>query len=103
MVKESMLKELKNEMAKILGEKFGFLLLFGSYARGEESKFSDLDLLLVVKEELSPLEKNEIKELISRFSLENDIVISCIDYPEKLYNKYNTPFLLNVKEEGVEI
>jgi len=103
MVKESMLKELKNEMAKILGEKFGLLLLFGSYARGEESKFSDLDLLLVVKEELSPFEKNEIKELISRFSLENDIVISCIDYPEKLYNKYNTPFLLNVKEEGIEI
>jgi len=103
MVKEKMLKDLKNEIAKILGQKFGFLLLFGSYAREEESKFSDLDLLLVVKEELSPLEKNKIKELIARFSLENDIVISCIDYPEKFYLEYNTPFLLNVKEEGIEI
>jgi predicted nucleotidyltransferase len=100
---ERILKELKEEIAEAIGEKFEALLLFGSYSRGEEREFSDLDLLLLVKERLTAYEKSKIDEITGRFSLENDIVISCIDYPVNLYEEYNTPFLLNVKEEAIKI
>ncbi len=97
------LKELKRKIIKVIGSKFKMLVLFGSYSRGEENDFSDVDLLLVVRGELSPHERDEINKIITRFSLDNDIVISCIDYPEEIYRECNTPFLLNVKEEGYEI
>ena len=97
------LKELKRKIIKLIGSKFKMLILFGSYSRGEENNFSDVDLLLVVREKLSLHERDEINKIIARFSLENDVVISCIDYPEEIYRECNTPFLLNVKEEGYEI
>ncbi len=100
---EDKLRELKKEITKVIGDKLKTLILFGSYSRGDESDFSDLDLLLVVRNNLSPYEKSKINEIVAKFSLESDIVISCIDYPENIYREYNTPFLLNVKEEGHEI
>ncbi len=100
---EKILKGLKQELIKVLGDKFKDLILFGSYARKEESEFSDIDLLLLVKGELSWEERSKIDEIISRFSLDNDITIACIDYPIEIFEKFNTPFLLNVKEEGIRI
>ena len=97
------LKLIKREIAEALGKKFRGLILFGSYARGEEGKFSDVDLLLLVDGYLSLSEKNKVDEIISRFSLENDMVVVCIDYPVDFFEKFNSPFLLNVKEEGVEV
>ena len=97
------LEVIKQEIAKVLGGKFKGLILFGSYARGEQGEFSDVDLLLLVDGRLSLDEKSQVDAIISRFSLESDVVITCIDYPVDFFEKYNTPFLLNVKEEGVRL
>ena len=100
---EQILYQFKDEIRKVCGEKFIDLILFGSYARGDYSGDSDVDVLFIVKEELSKSEKDKIAELLAHFSLEYDVLISCIDYPYKVFKEYNTPFLLNVKEEGVKI
>jgi len=100
---EQILHRFKDEVRKVCGKKFIDLILFGSYARGDYSEDSDVDVLFIVKEELSRSEKDKIAELLAHFSLEFDVLISCIDYPYKLFKEYNTPFLLNVKEEGVKI
>ncbi len=100
---QKVLRDLKQEIIKILGEKFQELILFGSYARKEEGAFSDIDLLLLVKGELSREEKRKMDEVISRFSLENEVTIACIDYPVEIFERFNTPFLLNVKEEGIRV
>ena len=62
---QKILKDLKQELIKVLGEKFKELILFGSYARGEEGEFSDIDLLLLLEGELSREEKKKINEVIS--------------------------------------
>lgn len=100
---EQLLKNIKQEIIEVLGEKFRGLILFGSYARGEESAFSDIDLLLLVDGRLSPYERKKIDEIITRFSLENDLVITCIDYSLNIFERFNTPFLMNVKEEGIQV
>jgi len=100
---EQTLHRFKKEIRKVCGEKLIDLILFGSYARGDYSEDSDIDILFLVKEELSRSEKDKIAELLAHFSLEYGVLISCIDYPYKLFEEYNTPFLLNVKEEGVKI
>ena len=100
---KSILTELKKQFQKLLGKKFSSLILYGSYARGDETEESDIDLLLLLNEELTQEEKILVDEILSQFSLKNDVVLSCIDYPLELYNNYNTPFLLNVKSEGMRI
>lgn len=100
---KKMIKEFKEELKEVLGEKFMDLILFGSYARGDFSTDSDIDLLLIVKERLSSEEKERVSSICATFSLKYDIVISCFDYPYDVFNRYNTPFLLNVKDEGVKI
>jgi hypothetical protein len=41
--------------------------------------------------------------LIASYSLKYDIVISGLLHPAETYQKFNTPFLLNVKEEGIAL
>lgn len=96
-------KEFKAEILKILEEKLDEIILFGSYARGDNTRYSDIDLVLVVKEALSKTEKEMLTDLLSHFSLKYDFVLVCIDYPKVIFEKYKTPFLSNVKEEGIRI
>lgn len=96
-------QQVKAEIANLLDEKFEKIVLFGSYARGDYANYSDIDLMLVVKNMLSKNEKNSIVEILSKFSLEYDVVLSCIDYPTAMVEKYQTPFLLNIMEEGIKI
>jgi uncharacterized protein len=100
---DTILKKLKTDLKAALGEKIGDLILFGSYSRGDYTKYSDIDLLILVRSALSREEKRMIDDLIAGSSLRNDVVISGLVYPVDTYQNFNTPFLLNIKEEGISI
>jgi uncharacterized protein len=100
---DTILKKLKADLKAALGEKIGDLILFGSYSRGDYTKFSDIDLLILVRSAPSREEKRMIDDLIAGYSLRNDVVISGLVYPAETYQNFNTPFLLNIKEEGITI
>ena len=97
----NILKRLKSDLKSALEDKIGDLILFGSYSRGDNTKYSDIDLLILVNSRLTRDETRKIDDLIASYSLENDIVISGLVYPVETYRRFNTPFLLNIKEEGV--
>jgi len=97
------LQEFKKEAEKIFGDKFAGLILFGSFARGEASSDSDLDLLLLVRKKLTKKEDEKLSELSVSLSLKYDLLITCFPYPEKAYQSWETPFLMNVRKEGVWI
>ena len=97
------LRRFRAEVSDVLGDTFVDMLLFGSYSRGDFSEFSDVDVLILVKSRLSREEKERIDDLVAEYSLRYDIVISCIIYPLRIFEEYNTPFLLNVKGEGIKI
>jgi hypothetical protein len=48
-------------------------------------------------------ETRKVDDLIASYSLKYDVVISGLVYPEEIYKRFNTPFLLNVKEQGIAI
>lgn len=100
---KEVLPEFKEGLKSILGEKFVDLILFGSYAREDYSAGSDIDLLLVVKDKLSLEEREKISDFSSNLSLEHDTVITCFDYPYDDFKHRNTPFLLNIRREGITI
>ena len=100
---DTILKRLKKDLKAALGEKIGDLILFGSYSRGDNTEYSDVDLLILVNSRLTRDETRKVDDLIADYSLEHDVVISGLVYPIDTYKRFNTPFLLNIKEEGIVV
>jgi predicted nucleotidyltransferase len=100
---DTILKGLKKDLKAALGEKIGDLILFGSYSRGDNTEYSDVDLLILVNSRLTKDETRKVDDLIAGYSLEHDVVISGLVYPIETYQRFNTPFLLNIKEEGIVV
>jgi len=97
------LKPLKKDLKEALGEKLSEVILFGSYSRGDYSQYSDIDLLILVETDPGKEETQMVDDLVASYSLKYDMVISGIVYPAEIYRRFNTPFLQNVKEEGIAI
>ena len=102
---DNILKQFIMETSKMLGNRLKKVILYGSYARGDYNKNSDIDIMI-----LTDLNDNElveyrikIRDLACDLELENDIIISpIVRNIEKYNNRINiVPFYMNVQKEGV--
>jgi len=100
---KSVLAELKRELKTALKDKMSGLILFGSYARGEQLQDSDIDCLLILKSPLSKDEEKKVSRISAKISLKYDTVIVCLDYLESEFAAKSTPLLLNVRKEGIRV
>jgi predicted nucleotidyltransferase len=98
---ENIVQEFKVEIRKFVGSNLKRLLLFGSYARGDAVEGSDIDLLLIFDSKVSSDTIRKIREVSNSLSLKYDVVISEFYLTEEEFQKHKTPFLLNVKKEGI--
>ena len=94
--------EIKKYLIESFEDKVKKVILYGSYARGDYNKDSDIDILIVVSDHINPIEIEEsLSDLLFEILLNENELCSVRAIPEKLFKEYNSPFLLNVKEEGV--
>jgi predicted nucleotidyltransferase len=101
---KKLLHLLSQEIAQQLGEKLDRVLVYGSYARGEARSDSDIDILIVVRGKFDYATLiRQTSELISRLSLENDVVISRAFISDERFKTECSPFTLNVQREGILI
>ncbi len=99
---ESLIGRVKAHLKKIYGDGIKKVILYGSCARGEATKDSDIDVLVLVDESLNPFEVREsLSDLLFDILLEEGEHVSVIVVPERFYDIYNSPFILNVKRECV--
>jgi uncharacterized protein len=99
-----LIKKLKKELLRIYGEQLHSVILYASQARGDARPDSDVDVLLVIKGDFDYIELlKRSDDLAASLSLENDIVISRAFVSEKDYKERQTPFLMNVRREGVVV
>ena len=99
------LMEFTKEVKNILGESLKKVILYGSYARGDYHKNSDMDIMILVSlddAEISQVE-NQIYNLSFDFQMEYFVDISVIIKNETHFNFWlgAVPFYDNVKREGV--
>ena len=95
------LKQLKKELMQIYGDQIHSILLYGSRARGDERPDSDIDILIVLKDEFDYSEMLRLSsDFVASLSLENDVVISRAFVSEKDYKERQIPFLMNVRREA---
>ena len=104
---EKIVREFVNQANELLGDRIKKNILYGSYARGDYKKNSDVDLMILT--DLSDDEIIEFSENISDIAFEIefannfDVMLSPL---LKNIDKFNywleaLPFYMNVEKEGV--
>ena len=93
------------EVKKIYGGHLCKVILYGSYARGDFSTDSDVDIMILL--DISDLELKEYSQQLSYmtydFNLDNELDIKPIAKSEQHFKKWieNYPFYANIHREGV--
>lgn len=97
------LGETEAALRRIYGDRYHGLVLFGSQARGKAVPGSDIDLVLLLKESSGSGERRRYSRAVAELSLRHDTVISLVPMAIDEFRSGRTPFLLNVRREGVPL
>lgn len=101
---QTILRKLRAEMATILGDELDAVILYGSQARGSARSDSDIDVLVLVKDDHDYADlMRRTSATVADLSLQNDVVISRVFMSRQRYEQEQSPFLLNVRREGVAV
>jgi len=97
-----LLKELKDGLVRIYGDRLNGLYLYGSYARGDAQVDSDVDVMIVLNDyESYGKEIDQTGNLVSALSLEYGISISRVIVKETQWLNSDTPLLRNIRADGI--
>jgi len=104
---EKVMKQIVDNMVGIFGNELRQVILFGSYARGEQAEYSDMDVMVLVNVSNEALSEysDALAEVMTAISLEYGVLPTIID--KKNYDHFYhwmpiLPFYHNVKAEGTE-
>jgi predicted nucleotidyltransferase len=101
---QQIVQEAKEQLQAIYSGRLQEMILFGSYARGDYTKGSDIDLLMLLDEIHDfTAERERYLPILCDLSLKHDTVISLIPMCYATYYHHKTPLILNVQKEGVRI
>jgi predicted nucleotidyltransferase len=96
------LEEVKKSLQKIYGEKLKGIILYGSYARGDATEDSDIDIIVLLGEIRDfDAELDTLFEVIGQVDFKYDTLISVLPLEEKQYLTRRMPVILNAKREGI--
>ncbi len=101
---KTILAELRGRFEGLYGDRLLRLILYGSQARGDARRWSDIDVLVVLRRPVQP--GQEIRRtggIVSELSLQYDTVIQCMFMEEERFREDDEPLLYNVRREGIEV
>ena len=102
-----LLHKFRAEVEKGFGSKLQDMILYGSYARGDNTDESDIDVMLIV--DISPDDELnsaiQLSDIVVDLNLEFDVVLSPLVESKEKYEKYKNinPLFANVEKEGIRI
>ncbi|MBI5730115.1 MAG: nucleotidyltransferase domain-containing protein [Ignavibacteriales bacterium] len=106
-IAEKIVTELRNALVPLLGDNLIKIVLFGSYANLDYSHDSDIDIIILTKDnESEQIDLNEqINTLCVDLSLKYGVVISVIIKNSKQFYEFSDilPFYNNIVTHGVTV
>jgi uncharacterized protein len=99
---DPLLQELHQALQTYYGDRLINLILFGSYARHEATEDSDIDILIVLQDLISPGDEIfRISALKTDLNLKYNELISVTPISHADYQTRSTPLLENIRREGI--
>jgi len=74
-IDKKILKELKTNLASLLGKDLNKIVLFGSHAHNKENKDSDIDILIILENQYDWKKKRMIRDICYETGLKYDSLI----------------------------
>lgn len=104
---QRVLRKVRSSSEKLYAEKLNKIILYGSYARGDNTEESDIDIMIVLNCDYDEVRKfrGKTSEMASDISLEEDVFLSILLRDKKHFedNKDFLPFYRNVIQDGVAV
>ena len=104
---DKIIKKFISQVSDLIGDRLKKVILYGSYARGDYNKSSDVDIMILTDLNDKEIEdyRDKISDIAFNIELDKEIYISPII---KNIDKYNArvnviPFYMNIQKEGVEL
>ncbi|MBK8424792.1 MAG: nucleotidyltransferase domain-containing protein [Lewinellaceae bacterium] len=103
--KNNVIQAVKTELQTLYGSRLTKLILYGSYARGEQHEGSDIDFLVVLKDEdiKTGAELRFMNSTLFDLELQFNTTISAHPTTLGRYNSSDYLFYQNVRREGIEL
>jgi len=97
------LYEMCEAFGKIYGSVIAEVVLYGSYARGQESDESDVDMALVLKANQTEDQYDRMTDVVVDYQLDLGITLSVIPINQSEFLEWKTtlPFYKNIAKEGI--
>lgn len=102
---KKLIEKFKSNIEALLGKDKVKLILFGSKARGDFDRHSDIDIAIIVKK-LTRKQKNLILEEIADFEFENIMPLSTLILSEKEFKflkKRERAIAYEIENEGIRL
>ena len=103
----NIIQDFAKSVRKMLGNSLDSVIVYGSYARGDYSELSDIDVMLLVslgEEEIKKI-SDQISDLAFDFMMKYGVDISPVITNTDHFNYWadNLPYYRNVRDEGVKL
>ncbi|MEO1094586.1 MAG: nucleotidyltransferase domain-containing protein [Cyanobacteria bacterium J06638_28] len=101
---DDLLSSVKQYLSELYGEQLKAVVLYGSQARGDAHEASDIDILIVLDGPINPYQEiDRTGKFTAQLCLDNDVVISTHFIASDKFQHSHTPFLQNVRNEGIVV
>jgi len=98
----AVLAELNQALRRLYGPRLKQVILYGSWARGDATDDSDIDIAVVLEGDVSPtLEIDRTAGLVFNLNLKYGVLVSVYPVAESDYRDVSSPLLLNLRREGI--
>ena len=91
------------DFERIYGSDLEKVVLYGSYARGEQNDESDVDIALILNDTTDENKHNAMSDIVVDYELEQGKTLSVIRIEYVQYRQWNSvlPFYMNIEKEGI--
>ncbi len=91
------------EIQLVYGSMLDQIVLYGSYARGEETEESDVDIAVILRKKDTEKKHSAMTDIVVDYELAQGVTLSVITIEKEEMQNWDTllPFYNNIKKEGI--
>ena len=100
----TIVEQLRRAVAEAYGQGLRGIVLYGSWARGEATEESDIDVLVVLEDPSAyDDELRRLSAIAASLTIEHGVYVSAQPISAHDFEERSEPFLVNVRREGVRV